>query len=228
MNEYTDILSQARLFRSMEPEEIGAVLGCLSARKENYQKGERIFNAGDITDSLGLILTGSVNLVKEDYWGNRNIIAKLGALETFGEVYACMNRQPLNVTVQAASDTCLFFFNVHRILVTCSSACHFHTRLIQNLLEEIASKAFLLTQKIDHTSKRSTREKLLSYLSEQALQQGSASFNIPFNRQELADYLFVERSAMSAELSRMRQDGLIEYHKNHFTMLFNKDSNPYG
>ena len=218
MNEYTDILSQARLFRSMEPEEIGAVLGCLSARKENYQKGERIFNAGDITDSLGLILTGSVNLVKEDYWGNRLIFSSMEQGQLFGESYACLPREPLEVSIVSAADCEVLFLDLEHALSACSCACGFHRRLIRNLMTILAKHNLNLTRKVQHMGQKTTREKLLAYLWSISQKEQSQEFDIPYNRQELADYLAVDRSAMSAELSRMKTEGLLEFHKNHFRL----------
>ena len=138
--------------------------------------------------------------------------------EVFGEVYAWLGSEMHNDAVAIQPSTGLFL-NTNRILTVCTSACRYHTRLIQNLLSVIASKNLFLTQKLEHMSQRSTREKLLSYLSEQAQRVGKESFDIPFNRQQLADFLSVDRSAMSNELSKMRKEGLLEFERNHFVLL---------
>lgn len=219
MKEYLPIIQNSSLFQNMGEDEIKAVMDCLSARTAEYKKGASIFRAGDITSEMGMVLIGSVTLVKEDYWGNRSILDKNEAGEVFGEVYACIGSEPLLVSVTAAGDCLILFLNIKRVVNICSNTCRFHTQLVQNLLREIAGKTFLLTRKLQHTSKRTTREKLLSYLSEAALSAGSSSFDIPFNRQELADYLYVDRSAMSCQLSRMKEEGILDYNKNHFHLF---------
>lgn len=219
MEAYVPILKNSSLFKDMKEEEINDMMSCLSARTAHYKKGRTIFRAGDITSDMGMVLNGSVTLVKEDYWGNRSILNKNEAGEVFGEVYACLGSEPLLVSVIADTDTTILFLNIQRVVHVCSSACKFHTELVLNLLKEMARKAFVLTLKLEHTSKRSTREKLLSYLSEAALHGGSSAFTIPFNRQELADYLYVDRSAMSAELGRMRDEGILEFDRNRFRLI---------
>lgn len=219
MEAYIPILKQSSLFKEMREEEINDMMSCLSAHTAHYKKGQSIFRAGDITSDMGMVLSGSVTLVKEDYWGNRSILDKNEAGEIFGEVYACLGSEALLVSVIADTDTAILFLNIQKVVHVCSSACKFHTELVLNLLKEMARKAFVLTLKLEHTSRRSTREKLLSYLSEAALQAGCSTFTIPFNRQELADYLYVDRSAMSAELGRMRDEGILEFNRNHFHLV---------
>lgn len=216
MNRYLPIIARSPLFRGMTDSETEAMLGCLSAQIRTFSKGDYLFHVGESTTTIGMILEGKIRLEKEDYWGNRNILASLGTGQPFAEVYACEPSLTFDINVVAAQDTTALFMDVGKIFTTCTSACEFHTRLIRNLLAIIARRAHTLTRKIEHTSKRSTREKLLSYLSDQAETAKSNRFSIPFNRQELADYLSVDRSAMSAELSRMQVEGLITYQKNHF------------
>lgn len=216
MEHYLPIITRSPLFRGMTDSETEAMLGCLSAQIRTFPKGDYLFRVGESTTTIGMILEGKIRLEKEDYWGNRNILASLGTGQPFAEVYACEPSLTFDINVVAAQDTTALFMDVGKIFTTCTSACEFHTRLIRNLLAIIARRAHTLTRKIEHTSKRSTREKLLSYLSDQAETAKSNRFSIPFNRQELADYLSVDRSAMSAELSRMQVEGLITYQKNHF------------
>lgn len=214
------ILQKSPLFAGLKPEEIKSVLTCLSAAEQTYQKGEYIFENGQKITSMGLVLSGSVHILRDDFWGVRNIIGEAAAGDLFGEAYACAFREKLEVEVVAAESCSVLFLNVGRVLSTCSAACEFHGRLIRNLLSVLAGKNLMLTGKIDHISKRTTREKLLSYLSAVSEQSGSSAFEIPYNRQQMADYLCVDRSAMSNELSRMQKEGLLAFHKNSFRLLF--------
>lgn len=219
MEQYLNILKQSQLFAGMAEDEILSVLQCLSARKKAYKKGTYLIHSGDGMDEIGFVLEGTVTIQKEDCWGNCAILSQASSGELFGEVYACLKQEACQVSVTASNDTCILFLNVQRMLHTCSSACPFHTRLIQNLLSVIARKTLELTRKIEHLSKRTTREKLLSYLSAQAQAAGSNQFTIPFSRQQLADYLIVDRSAMSHELCKLRDDGVLSFHKNRFTLM---------
>lgn len=220
MEQYLDILTQSPLFAHMTGEEIFSVLHCLTAHTKTYQKGTFLFHPGDTAEAVGFVLEGCVTIVKEDCWGNAAILSQSTAGQLFGEVYACLAGETMQVGVMASADTLILYLNVQKMLHTCSSACPFHTRLIQNLLSVIARKTLELTIKIDHLSKRTTRGKLLSYLSAQALMAGSNQFTIPFSRQELADYLCVDRSAMSHELCKMRDEGILSFHKNQFTLSY--------
>lgn len=219
MKEYYPALKNSILFQGISQKELSAMLHCLSAYEKTYDKGEFLIQSGQAVDSIGFILTGSVMILKDDCWGNRSIITKLKPGHLFGEAYACSAGTLAAVNVIACEHTAVLFLNVRRITTVCSSACGFHTRLIRNLLSVLANNALMLNQKIEHISQRTTREKLLAYLSEQALSTGAHSFSIPFNRQELADYLCVDRSAMSGELSRMQKEGILRFSKNHFTLL---------
>ena len=207
------------LFWGFSEEEAESVLKCLSAVNKTYKKDEYIFRMGDTITSVGMVLTGSVQVIREDYWGNRQIIAVMGEGQLFGESYACAGGDPLMVSVMAEENTEVLFLEVGRLLTVCSMACRFHSRVIQNLLKVIAGRNLTLTTKIDHMSKKTIREKVLSYLSYQAEKQGKNRFEIPFNRQQLADYLAVDRSALSAELSKMQKEKLISYDRNHFILL---------
>lgn len=212
-------LPNSQLFRGISTEEIRGILKCLSAVHKQYRRGEYIFRLGDMVSTVGLVQQGAVQIVQEDYWGNRRIIGSAEKGQIFGESYACVPAEPLMVSVVAKEDTRILLLDVKRILHTCSSSCEFHNRLIQNLLSIIAGKNLMLTRKIEHVSRKTIREKVLAYLSFQAKRQGSSSFCIPFDRQQLADYLAVDRSALSAELSKMQKEYVIEYKKNQFTIL---------
>lgn len=218
MENIIEILKNTGLFAGIEEKDIERLLGCLSARVVEYKKDVYILSVGDRPTEVGIVLTGSVNIIHEDYWGNRMIISKASSGELFGEAFSCANAEKLPVSIVSAEKTSVLFIDYKKIITTCTSACVFHTSLIRNMLQIIANKNIRLTQKMRHTSHRTTREKLLSYLSEQAIAAGSGSFDIPFNRQELADYLCVDRSAMSNELSKLRNEGVLDFKKNHFIL----------
>ena len=211
-------VSKTVLFQGTRPEDAEAMLKCLEAREKQFQKDETIYYVGDRVSELGLVLSGSVLIENDDLWGNRSILDRIGPGQIFAETYACVPGEKLLVTVTAAEKTEVLFLNVGKILRVCTNACSFHARLIRNLLTLSARKNLNLSRRIFHTSAKSIRGRLLSYLSWQAVKQGSREFDIPFNRQQLADYLGVDRSAMSAELGKMKREGLIQVDRSHFRM----------
>jgi CRP-like cAMP-binding protein len=219
LQQYAPTLAQCGLFAGIAPEQLLALLDCLGTRRRDYRKGEFIVRAGECGDSVGILVEGSADVIREDFWGNRAIITRLGPSDLFAEAFVCAGIERLPVSVVSLDATTVLFLDFRRIIGVCSSACAFHSSLVGNMLRVLASKNVALTRKLEDLTQRSTREKLLSYLSRQATEAHSASFTIPFNRQELADYLGVERSALSAEMSRMQAAALIRYHKNHFELL---------
>lgn len=218
MNEYLPVLKSCPLFNVIKTEDITALLKCLSATTKTYGKNDFIFHAGDDASAVGIVLSGRVTVLHEDFWGNRAILTTLGPGDLFAEAFSCADNDKLSVSVVSAEKSKILMVDCKKIITTCSSACIFHVTLIKNLLGVLAKKNALLTQKIEHLSRPTTREKLLSYLSSQAEQVGNSSFEIPFNRQELADYLSVDRSAMSSELGKMRDEGLLSFNRNHFEL----------
>ena len=168
---------------------------------------------------ITVLVEGNLHIRKDDYWGNRSILGQIAVGEMFGEAYVAPESGALLNDVIAVEDSAVLFLDMKRIITTCSSACRFHAIVIQNLFFAISEKNRKLVQKLGHMSQRTTRDKLISYLSEEAKRQNSASFVIPFNRQQLADFLSVDRSAMSNELCKMRKDGLLEFNKNKFRLL---------
>lgn len=194
------------------------MLACLDAKSANYQTGSCILRVGDAAEALGLMLLGNAFIVQEDFWGNRNIIISIGPGQSFAEAFACAPDAALNISVVAESPCTVLFLNVKRILTVCPTACAHHSRIIRNLLSDLACKNLRLNEKLTHLGQRTTRAKLLSYLSAEAQRHGSFEFDIPFSRQQLADYLFVERSGLSLELCKLRDDGFLEFHKNHFIL----------
>lgn len=219
MEKYLKLLENSSLFKGVGETELRSVLTCLKAYWRTYQKGGCVFRRGDRITAVALLLEGAVHIRKEDYWGNLSILDEIEAGEVFGEAYACLNDGEMQNDAVAVKDSRVLFLDVKRVLTICSSACRFHGKLIQNLLAVLALRNRALTQKLEHMSQRSTREKLLSYLSEQSLKAGMPSFDVPFNRQQLADFLSVDRSAMSNELCRMRREGILEFDRNHFVLL---------
>ena len=153
-------------------------------------------------EEVGLVLAGSVLIVQEDIWGNRNILSKTGPGQTFAEVFACAPGAVLNVSVEAESAVTVMFLHIRRVLSVCPSACSHHSRIIRNLLDELAEKNLRLNEKLTHMAQRTTRAKLMSYFSAEAQRRGGYEFDIPFSRQQLADYLGVERSGLSLELGK--------------------------
>ena len=212
------LLAGTRLFQGIREHEIEAMLTCLSAEERTYGKDAYIYRAGDVTGRLGVVMEGAVNIIKDDVWGNRKIIENIGGGQIFGETYACLKGEPLMVDVQAAERSRILFMDVNRILTTCSSSCDFHNRLIRSLMYVLAGKNLMLTKKMDIITPKSLRERVMVYLSQESVKQGCRTVTVPFNRQQMADYLSVDRSALSAELSRMQRDGVISYEKNRFTI----------
>ncbi len=204
------------LFQGIEENKLLELAGGMQAQR--YKKEEFVLHQGDAAKGIGLVTEGRLHIIREDFLGNREILAEVECGEIFGEVYGILTEEPQRVAVAAASDSRVAFFSMERLLETWGPASETSQRLLQNLLRVVARKNLLLTTKMSHLSRRSIREKVISYLSEEAGRQGSGRIKIPFNRQQLADYLAVERSALSRELSRMRRDGLIGYQKNSFEL----------
>ena len=219
MTKYISTLKRTQLFAGVGDDEISAMLNCLQAQLLTFQKGEYVFREGEHVDKITLLVEGKLLIQKDDFWGNRSIVHAIQVGEMFGESYIAPESGALLNDVIAEENSAVLFFDIHKILTVCPSACKFHAMVIQNLFFAISEKNRKLVQKIGHISKRSTRAKLLSYLSEEAKRQNNSSFSIPFNRQQLADFLSVDRSAMSNELCKMRNEGLLEFDKNKFTLL---------
>lgn len=218
MNEYIYILKKSKLFDNVSEDEIRAMLSCLEAKALNYKKGEYVLRQGEYLNAVTVLVKGKLLIQKDDYWGNRSILGNIECGEMFGEAYAAPGSGPMLNDVAAVEDSTVIFFDVKKLFSACSSACRFHALVVQNLFFAISEKNRKLVQKLGHMSKRTTREKLISYLSEEAKKHNSSNFEIPFNRQQLADFLSVDRSAMSNELCKMRNDGMIEFKKNRFKL----------
>ena len=219
MKKYIPVLKRTKLFSGVGEEDIASLLSCLGARKKEYKKGEYILREGEHISDIFILVEGKIHIQKDDYWGNRSILSVISVGEMFGEGYAAPESGALLNDVVAVEDSSVLFFDVKRILTTCSSACRFHNMIVQNMFFAISDKNRKLVQKLGHMSGRTTRTKLISYLSQEAKRQGSSAFTVPFNRQQLADYLCVDRSAMSNELCKMRDEGMIRFEKSRFELL---------
>lgn len=219
MKDFYPVLRQCQLFDGIEMEDLQGMLGCIGGRVVQAAKGSFVFREGDPALDVGMVLSGSVQMTRNDYYGNRSIVAHISTAELFGETYACAGVQALPISIVADEDSVLLLMNCKRITTSCSNACSFHNRIIFNLLRLVANKNLVFDQKIQITSQRTTREKLMAYLLNQAKLSGSDRFSIPYDRQELADYLEVDRSGLSAEISKLRKEGVLECRKNHFVML---------
>lgn len=218
MKDFLPAIRSSQLFSGISEGELTAMLSCLKAERRDFPKEAFVLRAGDTAESIGLVLSGSVLVIQEDVWGNRNILSKVGTGQTFAAAFACAPGSVLNMSVIAETPVAAMFLNVKRILGVCPSACTHHSRIIRNLLGELAEKNLRFSEKLTHMGQRSTRAKLMSYFSAEAQRIGKYEFDIPFSRQQLADYLAVERSGLSLELGKMRAEGLIDFHKSHFIL----------
>lgn len=214
----TNFLSHTMLFQGISSEEIQAILECLDVKQRSYDKGETIYAAGECVQSMGLVLSGSVQIESDDLWGNKSILDRVSAGAGFAETYACLPDEPMMVRAVAAEKSQIVFLRMARLMQPCEMRCAGHRKLSANLLRISAQKNLILSRRIFHTTPKTIRGRLVSYLSFQAAREGRDEFTIPFNRQQLADYLSVDRSALSNELSKMQKEGLLRVHKNRFAV----------
>ena len=219
MNKFFDVLRSCHLFDDISDENLLAMLGCLQASVLHYDKNQTIFMEGEPAVRIGIVLTGSAQIVRVDYYGNRSILAKLEPSSLFGESFACAQVKALPVSVVASADSEIMLVDCMRVMRSCGNACGFHNQMIFNLMKVVATKNLIFNQKLEVTSRRTTRDKLMAYLLLQAKLQNSSSFVIPFNRQELADFLEVDRSGLSTEIGKLQRDGIIQCRRNRFTLL---------
>ena len=216
MKKYFKILSRCRLFQGIEQCDLNTMIKCLNGITISVAKGNPIFLEGDPSQFVGVVLIGTVQVIREDYYGNRSVMTILEPSDLFAEVFSCAGLKTMPVSVIALTDSEVLLLDCRHILETCSNSCHFHNKLITNLIKGMAQNNLALTRKIRYMSQKTTKEKIMTYLLDQAKQQGSKEFIIPHNRQSLADYLGVERSAMSAEISKLKKSGQIDTHGSWF------------
>lgn len=207
------------LFLGIRPEDMEGMLGCIGYYVREYQKGEIISFEAETIHHVGVVLSGSVDMIKEDVWGNRTMLLRSYTEDVFGETFACGEDSMSVVTFVAAEDSKVMFLSFCRVMHTCTHACVFHQTLIENMVRIIARKNLELMRKIEVVSKKTLREKILAYLSIQSQSQGSNRFEIPLGRVEWAEYLCADRSALTRELAKMKEEGLIEFQRNTFEIL---------
>ena len=220
------ILLASPLFAGIPEGELASLLQCLGAAEKQYPKGTTIFREGTVLQQLGVVLTGRVLIQCCDAWGTSSVLGSAGPGETFGEAYACCPGEPLQISVQAAEDTTVLLLNAGRVLTVCPTSCPFHTRLVRNLLGVCARKNLKLSRRMLHTTPKTIRGRLLSYFSECAKAAQGPVFTLEYNRQQLADHLGVDRSAMCSELSKMQADGLVRCSRRQVEILHGADSLP--
>lgn len=212
-------LSKFKIFKDIKQDDFIFLTSCLKFKDKKYNKGQMLYTEGEILEDLGLIISGCLSIEHYDIKGNVNILNVIKKGETFAESYAAQKSIPLSVNIRALEDCHIIFMNIEHLLTACPSNCTFHNQLIKNLFSIIAEKNLHLSDKILHSSPKTIREKVQIYLSSQEKINKSKSFEIPYNRQQLADYLNVDRSALSKELSKMQKEGVINFRKNRFTIL---------
>ena len=208
MEAYYEILSQCPLFAGISREEMPEILDCLDKRVVEVSKGDPVFLEGEPARYVGVVLSGGVQIVRDDYYGNRSVLTMVAPGGMFAEAFVCAGLDALPVSAFAVQSSAVLLLDCSRVMTGCD--CLFHSRLVYNLLRGMARKNLALTEKIRFMSRKTTREKLMEFLLDQAKRRGSAEFTIPYDRQALADYLGVERSAMSAEIGKLKKAGLIE------------------
>ena len=219
MKKYLEILKKCPLFYGIEPEGLGRILNCLGARVLSFDKKEVILSEGTSARNIGILLSGSLHVVQFDYYGNQTILADAYPSDLFCESFACAGIESLPVSVVANEPCEVFFFPAGGVLHTCEKNCEFHRKMIYNLVHDLAGKSIALHQRIKIVSKRTTRDKLMEYLMTKAAECGKSTFEIPYDRQELADYLEVDRSGLSVEIGKLKREGIIENRKRYFKII---------
>lgn len=219
MKKYLEVIKASPLFGNIAPEDLGGMLDCLGAVVRHYSRRQTILAEGEPARYMGIVLSGSAQIVQVDYFGNRSIVGGVGPGELFAESFACAGVEMMPVDVVASADTEIMLMDRQRILNTCGNACEFHRQMIYNLMKVAAMKNLAFHQKLQIISRRTTREKLLAYLMQQAKKCNSSSFVIPYDRQELADYLAVDRSGLSAEIGKLCREGVIRSRRSWFELL---------
>ncbi len=223
MQNYINKLSKLAMFDGIGEKCIESLLACCNVKSAVFDKGEVIITSGKIYDEFGILMQGKAKIIEEDFWGNENLISIAKENDTFAEAFSFIPNTQCQVTVIAIEKCEVLFINAKRILETCKNECGIHEKVIKNIMFDFARKTIYLNRKINHLSKRTTKQKIMCFLSDMALESGNTEFCIPFNRQQMADYLSVDRSAMSSELSDLKKQGKLDYRKNRFVLLGGTD-----
>jgi CRP-like cAMP-binding protein len=207
------------LFAGIRQEDRRAMLGCIGYHVASFSKGQILAFEGEHLKHIGIVLSGAVDMVKEDLWGNKTMLLRIRRNAMFGETFACGEDDLSVVTFQVSEDAQVLFLPFARVMHSCTMACEFHHRLIENMVHIIANKNRDLMRKVEVVSKRTIREKILAYLSIQAQSTNQRYFDIPLGRVELAEYLCVDRSALTRELAKMKEEGILDFDRNSFRIL---------
>lgn len=210
------------IFTGIGEENLATLLQCLGYRLEKYRKGDLIYLDGEYLQNIGIIISGSVDMIKEDVWGNKTIVIRMKTPTLFGETFICGSNSVAAVSFEAVEDTIVMFIPFRRVINSCTNACVFHHRLIENMVQLIADKNLMLMHKMEVVTKKTLKEKIMAYLSQQAQIKDTEYFEIPLNRTELAEFLCADRSALTRELSNMKKEGIIDYDKNVFRLITGK------
>lgn len=209
MKKYLDVLLRTPLFHNVQRDELASMLPCLSGTAQTYRRGETLLYTGGHLQAIGIVCIGAVQIERESMWGDRFIVAVIGEGDVFGEAVVCADLQESPVRIVAAADCEVLYIRLQKLIATCPSSCPHHVRLIGNMIRLLAQKNVLLNQKMDILTQKTTRDKLLAFFDVQMRRVGGRSFALPFTREALADYLGVNRSAMTRELGKMRDEGLL-------------------
>lgn len=219
MEQYFEVLEKCPLFKGVQRDDISGILKCFEVKIKEYRKGETVFLQGDAVNFFGIVLEGSIQIIRNDYYGNRSIVTTTMPSQLFAETFAFTKASSVPLSAWASSDSTIMLINPEKIIGQCSRACSFHSRIISNLIKVMASKNLEINKKLEIVSKRTTRDKLMTYLFLTSQELGIKSFTVPFNRQELADYLEVDRSGLSAEISKLKKDGKLLCRRSEFTIF---------
>ena len=209
MNDLSSICAECPLFENIAAGDIPSLLDCLHAVSSKYSRGAYLFHAGERVSQLGIVLSGIVHVESTDILGNRSIISYMNPGQLFCDAYSSTRDQFLPVDIAAQTDCSVLLIETKRLLHFCAEGNRYHEQLSENLIHLLAQKFVDLGCKVVHLAGRTTRGKLLSYLSEQFMLSCGKPFPIPLTQQELADYLFVDRSGMSTELNRLIREGTL-------------------
>ena len=219
MEKYYNQIKNSPVFFGLSEEELKNMLECFNARIKTYEDEELIIRQGDMIRNIYLVLEGTVNIEKDSYWGRRIIVSQLGVNDNIALAFVASKNVESSIDAVSVGKTKLLLLSYEKCTTMCQNVCTKHKLLINNLFEILSKENIELLQKIENISQKTIREKLLTYFSNEARKNKSNIFEISFNRQDLADYLNIDRSAMSFELSKMQKDNLIKVDKNKFVLM---------
>ena len=216
--QYWPILLESPLIEGFAQEEIALLLSLYQNGIRTYKKNEIIFEAGEKVEEIGVILDGDVDTIQEDFWGNQMLLGRFRKGQIFADSFVLASAAGLPFTVYSVKKSAVLFLDYKRMLEPNPKICGMHARLTRNLLSISAKKNMFLLRKINQLTRRTVREKIMAYLSAEAEKRGTSTFTIQYNRQSMADYLGIDRSSLSSELSRLQKEGVLSYYKNSFTL----------